>query len=53
MNSNVNIGWLKSQAKKLKKATPGMIHAQALNSVAKTQGFANWKHLLKNQKSQS
>lgn len=40
-----NVSWVKGQAKKLKRAA-GITHTQALDEIAKDQGFANYKALL-------
>lgn len=36
---------IKRNAKRLKKATPGMTHSAALDVLAKESGFQSWKDL--------
>lgn len=40
----IRLGQLKRQAKKLKRATEGMKHHQALNQVARSHGFRDYRH---------
>lgn len=35
---------LKRKAKQLKKATPGMTHAKALELTAQANGYLDWRH---------
>ncbi|UNA00828.1 hypothetical protein ZHS_72 [Edwardsiella phage vB_EpM_ZHS] len=41
---------LKQKAWNLKKATPGMKHAEALDQIAQEQGFPNWMRFLQDHK---
>lgn len=40
----IRLGQLKRDAKRLKKATPGLKHHEALNEVARSHGFRDYRH---------
>jgi Glyoxalase superfamily protein len=44
-----NLEYLKRQAKKLKKEQ-GITHAEALNKIAVSVGYSNWKNLINDNK---
>ena len=37
---------MKRDAKKLKRATPGLIHCAALDIVAQREGFRDWRDVM-------